>query len=119
MAPIKQKVDVNSVSRYGDTKAAEMQTVQEITPEDIPALVEELRQNFRKETTYDINWRKMQLKAFKRMLTEKENEICQALYQDLHKSPFESFASEIGLVHNEIDTALEKLDQWMKPVKKK
>lgn len=44
-----------------------------------------------------------------------ESEILEALYQDLAKPQFESFASEIAPIYHEIDFYIKKLSKLMKP----
>jgi aldehyde dehydrogenase (NAD+) len=49
------------------------------------------------------------------MLKEGRDDLCNALMQDLHKSAFESWATEIMLLENEIHTAMTHLEEWMAP----
>jgi aldehyde dehydrogenase (NAD+) len=63
----------------------------------------------------DQAWRKAQLNALRTMLTENEEALNAAMWQDLHKSPFECSATEQGIVISEIDFILSHLDAWMKP----
>ncbi len=67
------------------------------------------------KTNRDYIWRKNQLLALKAMLEENDHEINEALWLDLHKSRFESEASEQGVVLSEINFALENLADWMNP----
>ena len=39
----------------------------------------------------------------------------EALKQDLHKSPFEAYATEIGIVKEEIRYTLKHLRRWARP----
>jgi aldehyde dehydrogenase (NAD+) len=77
--------------------------------------VEKVRQAFRSRKTRPYAWRISQLEALKRFLTEKDKEICEALWQDLRKGRFEASASEQGVVLTEIDHTLPRLADWMKP----
>lgn len=86
-----------------------------ITAEDVPSAVAAMRAEFDSDKTLPREWRLGQLKAFRRMLTEGHGELCEALKIDLHKAPFESFATELGVVLSEIDTAIAHLDEWMAP----
>jgi len=115
MPPIDGKVDVNDRSRYGNAKPTDIRG--ELAAEDVPAMVEEVKAVFASERTFSKSWRKAQLRQFKKMMVEGEKEICAAMKLDLGKAPFEGFATEIGLVISEVDTALAKLDEWMTPVK--
>lgn len=48
-------------------------------------------------------------------IRQSEDEICQAIYQDLGKSNAETYMAEIGMVYAEIKEALRKLDRWSRP----
>jgi aldehyde dehydrogenase (NAD+) len=63
----------------------------------------------------DLVWRKTQLTALKNMLIENEEAFNTAMWNDLHKSPFECSATEQGIVLSEIEFALSHLESWMKP----
>lgn len=45
--------------------------------------------------TKSYEWRIAQLKAILNLVDENEDEITDALYQDISKPPFESFISEV------------------------
>lgn len=57
------------------------------------------------------------LKTLKKMLTENEDIIKKALYEDLRKPDFEAYTTEIGVVLVEIDHSIKKLKSWMQPKK--
>jgi len=63
--------------------------------------------------------RRAQLTQIKRMLTEQQDRFSAALASDLHKSPTESFATEIGFLIGETEEALSNLHSWMQPKKVK
>jgi aldehyde dehydrogenase (NAD+) len=69
-----------------------------------------------KTSPRDFNWRRDQLLALRSMLTENEEVLNDALWADFHKGPFESAATEQGIVLSEIDFILEHLESWMRPV---
>ena len=105
-------------SRYGAapaTKFTDAVLGSLVKPEQIVPAMHNLRATFGTEKTLSREWRMGQLKAFKKMLTEGRDELCEAMRVDLHKSPFEGFATELGLILCEIDTAMAHLDEWMKP----
>jgi aldehyde dehydrogenase (NAD+) len=64
--------------------------------------------------TLDINFRKAQLLKLREVIRSNETEITQALAKDLGKSGFESYATEIGIVYEEISLHLKKIDSWTK-----
>ncbi len=63
--------------------------------------------------------RRAQLTQIKRMLTEQQDRCSAALASDLHKSPTEAFATEIGFLLGETEEALTNLHSWMQPKKVK
>lgn len=67
--------------------------------------------------TQDIQFRKQQLCTLKELLNENENEILAALESDFQKPRFESYATELFVLHQEIDHLLSNLDDWAKPQK--
>lgn len=78
-------------------------------------LVENQRSFFRTERTKSVEFRRIQLFKLKRVIKEMEEEITQALHEDLNKSPYEAYLTEIGIVYSEIDVALGQLKRWAKP----
>jgi len=65
--------------------------------------------------TRDIRFRKEKLKAFRNAVEKYEKRISDALWHDLHKSPEESFLTEISLVLQEIRLHLAHLEEWSAP----
>ncbi|MFI3258285.1 MAG: aldehyde dehydrogenase family protein, partial [Spirochaetales bacterium] len=82
---------------------------------DITHIVQKQRDFFNTKQTYDITYRKNQLKKLKEALKQYEHEILQALKNDLNKSSFEAFATEIGLVEGEINFMLKNIRRFAKP----
>lgn len=83
---------------------------------DITSL-ENLQKYFNSGGTQSYSFRKEQLKKLKSAVLEHEQEIYDALYTDLKKSPEEVWVTETGMVISELNTALNKLKQWMEPEK--
>lgn len=77
--------------------------------------VEELRSAFDAGVTKPLAWRLAQLRALRRMLTERSAEFEDALLADLGKNPTESQIAELGFVVGEIDHALKHLRRWLRP----
>ena len=69
--------------------------------------------------TQSYAFRKKQLQALKQVTEKYEQEIYQALYTDLKKSPEECWVSENGMLLSEINYAIQHLEHWMKPTKVK
>lgn len=62
--------------------------------------------------TRNIDFRIAQLKKLKEGIRKYETELMAALYDDLRKPPFESYASEIGILYTEIDHAIRNILSW-------
>ena len=77
--------------------------------------VEELRSGFERGITKPLAWRLGQLKALRRMLTERSADFEDALLADLAKNPTESQIAELGFVVGEIDHTLKHLRRWLRP----
>lgn len=105
------------MSRYGATSHTQFTGTEAcaVKPEDIPAAVQSLRKAFDSDKTLSREWRLGQLQAFATMLREGEAELQAAMLADLHKSPFESIATEIAQVASECVEAMKHLDEWMSP----
>ena len=69
---------------------------------------------FHSGITRSAEYRIQELKRLKSIIKSNEGEIIEALFLDLHKSPFESYATEIGVVYDEINLLISKLKGWMK-----
>jgi aldehyde dehydrogenase (NAD+) len=74
-----------------------------------------LRKNFETGITRSAAFRKEQLRKLKQTILDHEKELYQALYDDLKKSPEESWVTELGLVIAEINIAVRQLENWMRP----
>lgn len=81
--------------------------------------IEQQRLFFNTRITFDIQYRIVALKTFKATIQKYESEIFESLYQDLHKSDFESYMTEVSIVLNEIDYYIKNLKKWAKPKQKK
>lgn len=89
-----------------------------MTPTDvdkIPGIVDGVREAFRSGKTRPLSWRNQQLRGLVAMLTEKEDAFLEALSQDLGKSSFEGWLSEVKLVINEAEHTMEYLPAWARP----
>jgi aldehyde dehydrogenase (NAD+) len=84
-------------------------------PSQIPNVVANLRATFDCGRTRPIEWRREQLQRLKALLEEREGELLDALEADLGKPRLEGWATDIGIVINDIEHALRHLAGWMKP----
>lgn len=73
------------------------------------------RQLFASGKTRDFRFRKKMLKTLLKVLKENEKQLIDAAWKDLHKSEFETYATELGLVYGEIKVAIHKVRKWSKP----
>ncbi len=87
------------------------------TTEHAAETVTRLRATFDTGRTKPLAWRKQQLQALRRLLTEQQDVFAEALHTDLGKSATESHVMEIGFLVREIDHTLRHLDRWMRPSK--
>ncbi|WP_055071603.1 aldehyde dehydrogenase [Clostridium massiliamazoniense] len=69
---------------------------------------------FKEGKTLDIEYRLNALKKLKSVIKNNEEEILKALKEDLGKSDFEGYITEVSLIYEEINIALKKLRSWSK-----
>ncbi|KDP32663.1 hypothetical protein JCGZ_13661 [Jatropha curcas] len=85
--------------------------------QEIEASLEELRKTFRSGKTRTVEWRKTQLRALIQFFNDNEENIFQALNQDLGKHPVESYRDEVGVVLKSANNSLSCIEKWMAPKK--
>lgn len=81
----------------------------------VEKLFKEQETYYNTNITKDISYRIKKLKKLKRTIQEKEDSILKALYDDLGKSNFEAFSTEVMGVYHEIDIFIKKINKWNKP----
>lgn len=69
--------------------------------------------------TRDVDWRIKKLKKLKENIKKYEDDILEALRVDLHKSYFEGYTTEVGIVYEELNYVIKHLRKWAKPEKEK
>ncbi len=74
-----------------------------------------MRIYFESGATRSYAFRKSRLLQLKQAVLQHEEEIYTALYTDLKKSREEAYATELGLLLAEINSAIKNLSKWMKP----
>ena len=72
-----------------------------------------MRAYFNSGNTQGYQFRKEQLLQLKSSLIRHEQDLYDALYKDLKKSPEECWVTENGMVLSELNYALKKLKSWM------
>lgn len=82
-------------------------------------LVKQLRETFGSGKSRSLEWRESQLKSLLKLVTDREQDIIDALLSDLSKPPFESVIYEIAMLKNSCKLALKELKRWMAPEKAK
>ncbi len=90
-----------------------------LTAADVKTILQAQRDFFASNATKNIQFRKEQLLKLKKLITDNEEAITEALHQDLRKHEFEAYGTEIGFVMVDIDKTLSKLKKWAKPRKVK
>ncbi len=85
------------------------------TESDIKHIVEKQREFFRSGKTLDLEFRIRQLKRLKKMITDHEKEIDDALKEDLGRAPLEAYFCDIGSVILEINETISGIRKWAKP----
>jgi len=78
-----------------------------------------LRNAHRHEPHFSVKMRIQKLNQLKKVIVRNESEITRALKADLGKSAFETYATEIGFILEEINYTVKHLDSWAKVKKVK
>jgi aldehyde dehydrogenase (NAD+) len=78
-----------------------------------------LRSSIHRNGHIPVSVRKEKLQALRKLISDKQNEIHQALKSDLGKSSFESYVTEVGFILEEIGFILKNLESWAKVKKVK
>lgn len=81
---------------------------------EIDNLIEKMRYFFEEGYSKEINFRIDALKKLKNAIKKNEAKITDALYNDLKKSKFETFITEIIPVYEEIKLHLKNIKKWSK-----
>ncbi|HLF45599.1 MAG TPA: aldehyde dehydrogenase [Chitinophagaceae bacterium] len=82
----------------------------------MPALqLQKMKQYFLSGATQSFAFRKAQLKKLKSAILAHEQDIYNALAEDLRKSREETWVTETGIVISELNVLLKELKNWMQP----
>jgi len=79
---------------------------------DIKAIIEKQREFFAIGKTKEITYRLKHLRQLEKSIQMHEKEILSALKKDLNKAPFEAYATEVGIVLNELRFVIKMLPRW-------
>ena len=88
-----------------------------ITTLEVERMIEEQRQFYDTGVTKEIAFRKAQLQFLKETIKKYEKDVLTALHLDLHKSEFEAYSNEIGIVYDSINYMIKNVEQWLEPQK--
>ncbi|MFC3883881.1 aldehyde dehydrogenase [Bacillus songklensis] len=86
---------------------------------NVHSIIQRQRSFFAGGKTKQVEFRLEQLAKLKQSVKDREKQIIKALKQDLNKSEFESYATEIGFLYEEINMMMKHLRSWAKPEKVK
>ena len=84
---------------------------------DLQTLIGFQKKFFEQGKTISADFRIEQLRKLRKLILACENDIATALKQDLGKSAFEAYATEIGIVLEELRLFINKTKRWSKPAK--
>lgn len=87
--------------------------------ESYQSLVTSQRDFFRTNQTKDVAFRLDALEKLRTAVKLYEQELITALKDDLNKSEFEAYSTEVGFILEELRFTISKLRSWAKPVKVK
>jgi len=82
--------------------------------EEMDRLLLKQREFFHTATTLDVDFRIKQLKLLKSLIKENEERFIAALKEDLGKSEFEAYTTEIGFLYDSISNIIKRLPKWAK-----
>ena len=82
---------------------------------DIKSILAHQRAFHAEGHTMDVRFRVKQLNLLHHAIDQFEDKILAALYQDLKKSRYEGYLTEIGIVRDEIRHVIRRLPKWVRP----
>lgn len=81
----------------------------------IEELMNKQHRFFRTQATKSLAFRLSMLTFLKEAIKYHENEIIEALKEDLNKSELDTYTTEIGFIYDEINRTSRELKEWMRP----
>jgi aldehyde dehydrogenase (NAD+) len=90
-----------------------------MSPDSLIDQLQSIQDYYKSGITRPYAFRKQQLLKLKSAILQNEQNLHDALYADLKKSPEESWVTETGFLTSEINSALKNLRRWMQPEKVK
>jgi aldehyde dehydrogenase (NAD+) len=89
--------------------------MENLTREKVLDILSSQRRFFDTGKTRDIDFRIEQLNNLKKMVQSHESLILRALSRDLHKSGYEAFTNEVGVLYLDISRAVKNIKKWVRP----
>ncbi len=83
--------------------------------DDLQTMIDDMRDYFETGITLPVDFRIRQLRQMQAYLLQHEQDALDALHEDLGKSAFESYATELGLVYDEIRYVISHVAKWAHP----
>lgn len=83
--------------------------MQEVTSQEVELILEQQRQFFHSGATRSAEARIARLTQLKQAIQKYETRLTEALHQDLGKSEFESYTTEIGFMMDSITHTIRKV----------
>ena len=87
----------------------------QLNSEEVLRILGENKRFFETGKTKNIDFRISQLRILRQAIASNEELIIKAMYEDLHKSRYEAFTTEIGLLYSSIRLITKNLKKWAKP----
>ena len=84
---------------------------------DFSAILKRQREFFASGRTIDVDFRVDSLKKMERWIRGHDGDIASALREDLNKPPFEAYATETGVVLDELRYTLRHVRGWCRPAR--
>jgi aldehyde dehydrogenase (NAD+) len=103
------------ISAVNEAEAGRSLQMTQLTNEDVLIFLDEHKKFFETGETKSIDFRIRQLRILRQAIKANEELIITAMYQDLHKSRYEAFTTEIGLLYTSIGMITKNLKKWAKP----
>lgn len=88
-----------------------------MTNDAFASLLNKQKEFFLSGKTKNLDFRTETLKKIKSVIKTNEEEILDAIYQDLHKVAMDGYATEIAGVYNEVNYAISNMRKWAKAEK--
>ena len=87
----------------------------QLNSEEVLKILDEHKKFFETGKTKNVDFRIQQLRILRQAIAVNEELIIKAMYEDLHKSRYEAFTTEIGLLYSSIRLITKNLKKWAKP----